>query len=153
MGLDMYLYAKKWIWKHKWDEKEWRKLETLFKKNKHELIGDADEIRCQAMYWRKANAIHKWFVENIQSSEDDCEAYEVSIDQLKELHRVCKKALEERNMSEYPLSLETTDGFFFGGVDYDDWFWDGVKYTVEHLDALFKRDDLDGWDFEYRASW
>ena len=46
-------------------------------------------------YWRKANAIHKWFVENVQDGEDDCEQYEVSKEQLEELLDVCKEVLDK----------------------------------------------------------
>ena len=28
-------------------------------------------------YWRKANQIHNWFVENVQGGEDDCKKYYV----------------------------------------------------------------------------
>ena len=41
-------------------------------------------------YWRKANAIHKWFVDNVQDGEDDCEYHEVNKEQLKELLDICK---------------------------------------------------------------
>ena len=33
-------------------------------------------------YWRKANAIHNWFVNNIQNGKDDCRRYEVSKENL-----------------------------------------------------------------------
>lgn len=46
-------------------------------------------------YWRKANAIHKWFVENVQNGEDDCGRYEVSKEQLEELLDVCKEVLDK----------------------------------------------------------
>jgi hypothetical protein len=36
-------------------------------------------------YWRKANHIHKWFVENVQRGVDDCEEHYVSRKRLKEL--------------------------------------------------------------------
>ena len=41
-------------------------------------------------YWRKANAIHKWFVDNVQDGEDDCDYYEVNKEQLEELLNICK---------------------------------------------------------------
>jgi len=36
-------------------------------------------------YWRKANAIHKWFVDNVQEGEDDCKEYYVSFEKLQGL--------------------------------------------------------------------
>ena len=149
----MYLYAKKYFWGSEWTEKAKIEMDMFFKAHGTDVVGDVKYITCEAVYWRKANAIHKWFVENVQQGEDDCEEYDVSIDQLRELLRVCKKALEERNLSERPLGLETTEGFFFGGTGYDDWFWEGVQCTVDKLTVLLKRKDLDKWDFVYRSSW
>ena len=36
-------------------------------------------------YWRKANHIHQWFVENVQGGVDDCKEYYASRKQLKKL--------------------------------------------------------------------
>ena len=44
----------------------------------------------EIIYWRKANAIHKWFVENVQEGVDDCGEYEVTVEQLTELRDLCK---------------------------------------------------------------
>ncbi len=33
-------------------------------------------------YWRKANGIHAWFVQNVQEGEDDCKEYYVSQSKL-----------------------------------------------------------------------
>ena len=49
-----------------------------------------DNTEHEVMYWRKANAIHKWFVDNVQGGEDDCREYPVSNDQLIELRDTCK---------------------------------------------------------------
>jgi hypothetical protein len=42
-------------------------------------------------YWRKANAIHGWFVNNVQKGIDDCKEYPVTIRQLKALLSTCKE--------------------------------------------------------------
>lgn len=46
-------------------------------------------IEYTAMYWRKANAIHNWFVQNVQSGNDDCGHYDVSKDDLITLRDLC----------------------------------------------------------------
>ncbi len=33
-------------------------------------VGEVTTIREEVLYWRKANAIHQWFVENVQGGED-----------------------------------------------------------------------------------
>ena len=53
MGLDMYLIRGTW-------------------EDDHEEVG----------YWRKANQIHKWFVDNVQDGVDDCGEYKVTKEQL-----------------------------------------------------------------------
>lgn len=47
----------------------------------------------EVMYWRKANHIHAWFVDNVQDGADDCEPYRVELEKLIELNDVCKKVI------------------------------------------------------------
>lgn len=75
MGLDMYL------------ERIHRNADEYRNVN----FDDFEEVG----YWRKANAIHKWFVENVQDGEDDCGQYEVCKEQLEELLDVCKEVLDK----------------------------------------------------------
>lgn len=44
-------------------------------------------------YWRKANSVHRWFVENCSSDgkTDDCEPCNVSVESLRDLHNICKR--------------------------------------------------------------
>ena len=51
-------------------------------------------------YWRKANQIHKWFVDNCQDGEDDCRQAYVSLNQLKELLSLCKQIKEKAILKE-----------------------------------------------------
>ena len=39
----------------------------------------------ELMYWRKANAIHKFFVDNAAHGVDDCQPVQVTLDVLKDL--------------------------------------------------------------------
>ena len=40
-------------------------------------------------YWRKANQIHNWFVENVQNGVDNCEYFIVKKEQLEKLLNLC----------------------------------------------------------------
>ncbi|NLK92374.1 MAG: hypothetical protein GX273_04465 [Bacteroidales bacterium] len=66
----------------------------------------------EIMYWRKANEIHNWFVENVQNGVDDCGYYEVSIDQLYDLMDLVS---EEYNFQEildtYNVLKELAENF------------------------------------------
>lgn len=60
----------------------------------HDQI-ESVEIEIQTAYWRKANAIHKWFVDNVQGGDDNCRSYYVEPEQLRELRDLCRDVLEQ----------------------------------------------------------
>lgn len=146
MGLDMYLNAKRFLW-HTEDD-----LATNIKNNFPDLPEHMriKEVTIEAMYWRKANAIHKWFVDKVQDGEDNCREFEVSLEQLEELLEVIDAVLD--NPERASELLPPQEGFFFGGTDMDDWYWQDLKRTQSELQELFTR-DWRSWDFYYRASW
>lgn len=52
-------------------------------------------IEEQVGYWRKANQIHRWFVEHVQDGEDDCQYHhEVTREDLVELMQTCQMVIE-----------------------------------------------------------
>ena len=144
MGLDMYLNAKRFIW-HNEDELS-KKIAENFP------IGDkrVKEITVEAAYWRKANAVHKWFVDNVQEGTDDCGTYEVSKEKLKELLDIVEEVLANRKKAN--KKLPTQGGFFFGNTDYDDWYFQDLVDTRDMIkDCLDNK--WEGWYFEYHSSW
>ncbi len=146
MGLDMYLNAKRYISKYS-DEDLGTKLAQEFPELAK--IGKSlNGVSVEAMYWRKANAIHAWFVRNVQNGTDDCGHYYVSRDQLRELLDTIEKALDNRDSSQLP----PTGGFFFGSTDVDDWYWEDLKNTRDALETVVNS-YTDDWDFEYHSSW
>ena len=148
MGLDMYLTAERYIWSsEKPISDEVANLLGL------QLDGErmrVNSVEAEAMYWRKANAIHKWFVENVQGGEDNCQRFYVEREQLTELRDLCAKLCTQREMAEE--TLPTADGFFFGSTEYDEWYWNDIEGTVQGLDKALQAFD-DKWQFHYRASW
>ncbi|CAB4241702.1 hypothetical protein UFOVP71_240 [uncultured Caudovirales phage] len=146
MGLDMYLNAKRFLWH---DEE---KLATDLKDNFPDLPETMriKEVTIEALYWRKANAIHKWFVDNVQGGVDECQETDVSLAQLEKLLEVIEQVLDDP--SKVHDLLPPTAGFFFGSKDVDQWYWDDLKQTHSKLQELFTR-DWKNWDFSYRASW
>lgn len=50
-------------------------------------------------YWRKANAIHAWFVKNVQNNIDNCQSHEVSKEQLAKLYLICKTIVTESTLA------------------------------------------------------
>ena len=47
----------------------------------------------EVAYWRKANQVHKWFVDNVQGHVDDCGRYRLTEKNIKDLLDICQKIL------------------------------------------------------------
>lgn len=130
MGLDMYLYGAK---------------------SEYHLHGyNIGQVKTliEVGYWRKANQIHKWFVDNIQRGTDNCAMYCVDKQDLEKLKSLCEEVLE--NPEKAHELLPTQEGFFFGTYEYDEWYFYDIKNTIEICKwCLDKEFD---W-FYYQSSW
>lgn len=136
----------------------------------------------QVGYWRKANAIHRWFVQNVQGGVDDCGTYIVTREQLEQLKATCEQVLsvvktkigkvctgitfcngkEVKNMEEGRVVtnpkacakiLPTQSGYFYGSTAYDDSYIYDVENTVKIINDILAQTN---WDIEsvcYQASW
>ena len=143
----MWLWAKRFMWSNKEGEEIKKKVSKLFP-NYSKL--QPKEIVFEFMYWRKANAIHRWFVEHIQNGVDDCRRYSVSTEQLKELLEIVKKVLDNRDLAKKLLPAQ--EGFFFGGTEYDEYYLADIEKTIEIVNKCMKDFD-ESWTFEYHSSW
>lgn len=153
MGLDMYLFKKSYITSGEWIKENHRESVTVTKGGKpHKLIKE-DRIRYvieEVGYWRKANQIHNWFVQNVQEGNDNCGNYRVSREKLQELLDLCR-IVSAGNKEESAKLLPTASGFFFGGTDYDEWYYQDIKDTIKILEEVLSDTEAD--DFEYTSSW
>jgi len=154
MGLDMYLNTKRYMSKY-FNEADTQRIEDVNKIFGVEGLEDDDygaqEVTFRVAYWRKANAIHQWFVDNVQEGEDDCREYWLSRDQLQELIDLCKQIIADPTKA--AALLPTQSGFFFGGTDYDEWYMKDLEYTVERLEKVLADPAFTKNDFYYQASW
>lgn len=131
------------------------------------------ELKYAAMYWRKANQIHNWFVVNVQDGVDNGTSHEVSADQLKDLLSLCidvrnvldKYKQDTEDEIKFNLGNITPEdkiildllppvrGFFFGNYDINSWYYNDIVDTIEYLES----EDLDSDNFdvywEYISSW
>ena len=147
MGLDMYLTAHRYISDvDVADVQLGKQIQSALNLTKHRVKG----IRIDAMYWRKANAIHGWFVENVQGGEDNCMQYPVSRHDLEQLLTICRMILADRKLAEEYLPV--TEGFFFGSYDYDDWYFKDLEETEAALVSILEEFDEQYW-FTYQSSW
>lgn len=185
MGLDMWLYTNS------------RKVCEDANDQTDEWEGRFQTPRGIAICWRKANAIHNWFVAEVQGGNDDCGIYDVSINQLARLYDTCKTVIDSTRLVEAEIKnglaleggkwvpqmekgqkledptvamelLPTSDGFFFGSTDYDQWYWWDLQFTMNKLDKIMENlmpadgdnwyvihKDEPGWyvKFQYSSSW
>jgi len=164
MGLDMYLSRKSYV--KNWDHNKTKYAVSVLanglpvptiKPNRVTYITE------EVGYWRKSNAIHGWFVRNVQKGVDDCGLYEVEDDKLKELYDLVlhinnMEPGEERDA--YVMEhLPPTEGFFFGSYSVDeDYYRYEITATIEILKEVFE--DIEATKgsptchfYEYGSSW
>lgn len=184
MGLDMYLKANVYVSSYNWNSPEEKEVcaKILDAMNLKDFLSEDSpsiSVVFTCGYWRKANQIHKWFVDYIQGGTDDCETYSVDREMLTQLRDQCKKVLGSTKLVSgkvYPVSLvdgehqliavegqvledptiaeellPSQGGPFFGGTAYDEWYCRDLERTVEIIDKCFKAPEY--VYFSYRASW
>ena len=131
------------------------------------------------MYWRKANQIHKFFVDQVQDGEDDCGQYLVPFEVLEELKQRCITILNTtkdikrvqlidiedcesipiRNKKTVDIKLAqellpAASGFFFGGTNYDYHYINDLERTVENIRQLEQGSlNINLYEFYYQSSW
>ena len=140
-----------------------------------------DDKLSGVIYWRKANAIHKYFVDYGKLAHDgapDVGYYYIDRQDLIHLieriisilngpeitetityHKIAEDMNEVREDVKYNLNIElakellpTTSGFFFGGTDYNHWYHEDLVRTLDILKReLAATPENETW--YYYASW
>jgi hypothetical protein len=150
MGLDMYLNKHTYVkhWEHNGDNN----YEVTVTKAGNPTNIDPKKVKYiieEAGYWRKANQIHRWFVDNVQNGVDNCGDYYVSTDDLEKLLEVCIAV--NLNHEQADTLLPSASGFFFGNTEYDEWYFKDIDNTIEILkEALADESDS---SYYYSSSW
>ena len=164
MGLDMYLYARKGISSFEWipdaegnptnkANPDYKILTSLVGATEWAAPADSfayAQVSIQVGYWRKANSIHTWFIDNLAGGEDNCQPIYVPRSSLIDLKILCEEVLADHSKAEE--LLPTGAGFFFGSTEYDEWYFMQIENTSAMLTKLIE-DVPEGWAFEYQASW
>ena len=164
MGLDMYVNIRHkntqskldayeaWEQKYSYEEfqrlteeqrEEWRNSEPEYDDN---MYGK------ELMYWRKANQIHNWFVQNCQNGVDDCGRYVITVNDLIKLKELCEKILTMTNVKQelrptYPNGWSSESVHVMQDVRL--LTEEGIKFASEHLPSrsgfFFGSTDYDDW--------
>jgi len=162
MGLDMYLYLEEYKSLLKFDNNFTdKKVENFYPKDLRDFakqhIKDnflSKITQYQVGYWRKFNALHNYIVKTFADGEDNCkDIYIGGIKGVKQILDICLKVQENRDLASE--LLPTQSGFFFGGLEYDEWYFKDLEYTIDLLQRvieLLKRSKED-YSVVYHASW
>lgn len=153
MGLDSYLER---------DERltdGWHKVDVRAFVDDKEVVRKGVEnpvLNTSVAYWRKANQIHNWFVENVQGGDDDCKRHYVPYHKLRELYDICDRILKATGKTRQKLAKEllpTREGFFFGTYEYDDYYYECIEDTCKQLEPILAYPDLTNVSYYYQSSW
>lgn len=186
MGLDMYLSAIKFGANYKWstaNEKQTAELVSKAFGMEADTRATSVQVKMTIGYWRKANAVHAWFVKNTQNGVDECQTTSVTLEQLKALRSDCLQVINSVEMIDgrkyagttyYPDGrvvdsfvdgqivaqetiaskiLPTQSGCFFGNTNYDEDYIQDLKDTVAIIDKALLLAESGSIYFEYNASW
>ena len=164
MGLDMYLEVRKFVPTHDWVQEngEFVRKETegaeaikvagLEGLTSKEAVGIT--VQTTAVYWRKVNAVHNWFVNTCANGVDECQQIPVTRSNLLALRDAVSMIASKKNPALAQEFLPTQSGFFFGSTEYDDYYWSDMQYTADELNRVLSETTDDyGIDFFYQASW
>ncbi len=132
-------------------------------------------------YWRKANHIHNWFIRNCAGGDGSLKRSEagivVSREKLRLLRYVCERVIEGSKLVDGKIKiaesfdgvptmvdgktvenpqvamelLPTCAGCFFGFTDYDQFYIEKTRLTIEIIDRALHYDGND--TFTYMANW
>ena len=169
MGLDMYLEIRKNEYCSEYHQDKGSDLALEYPKDITEFIPNQTDLRISRQtnyevgYWRKANHIHNWFMQNCAERDewdnpiDNCRPIEITVGKLEKLLDDCKKVLADHSLAS--SLLPTTDGFFFGSTEYDEYYFSDIEKTIEIIEPVLKfaKHKLEiedyNWEVYYQASW
>lgn len=183
MGLDMNLYKHTYVGnKYKKDDEK-----VTINNLPHIKTERISTIVEELAYWRKANSIHNWFVQNVQRGVDTGQESYVEVEKLQELLDTINEVIDKSILIDGQVHngttwtkdgtlehwepgkvilnpevaeslLPTQSGFFFGGTNYDQWYYEQLEYTRDILTEILaeEAENVENklWcDYYYRASW
>ena len=181
MGLDMYFEKSIYIGNnYKGEEHPWNK-EPM---TKIDIPGIDEErvtsIRESVGYLRKANAIHKWLVDNLNNGEDNNGENYFPKEKIEELltniklvlgstklvkgmvhngttyskekgeQKIIEKGKLLEDCSIAEEVLPTQSGFFFGNTEYNEYYWQDLKEMKKICEHMLKDDTA---SYYYISSW
>ena len=134
MGLDINVkkIAKTMV---KTDTNSWKDYEKLI-----DELNDIDFENFEYLaYFRKVNFLFEFFSGSLDENETTAI---ISKGEIEELIEKCELVLENRY--DAPEILPTCDGFFFGSLDYDDYYFESIENVLQSFKTI-----LEGYSDDY----
>lgn len=100
--------------------------------------------------FKKANQIHRWFLENIQNGVDDGRFYVVEEDQFKKLYKLCTTV--DSNPAQAEELLPTLKGFDIGSAKYDAVYYENLSKVLIILGHINNSFDFEKNELVYSSS-
>lgn len=128
MGLDMYLTKHYYIGgKHAENAEDVVEFSTVRHNGEKEWqfrLGDIESIVLNAMQWRKAYSIDKWFMKKHNYEET---YFYVNHEDILELYDIVSEIRKDHSKAEELLPIGDTPR---------DWYWDDIELTYKGLKSL-----------------
>ena len=160
----MYFYARKTTYKSfsKWDKSS--KVDETDYPEDLKTFSDyiygrnfksvQTETRYQIGYFRKFNALHSYIVKTFANGVDNCQDVLLYKEDVEKIKKVLDDVLNVHQQAEKAKEiLPTQSGYFFGGTDYDEFYFNEVKVAADLMQNLLDNFDFESYQLVYRASW
>lgn len=109
-------------------------------------------VNNEVMYWRKANQIREWIVNNAGYDRlNNCVEFPLSKETLIRLRDDCKRVIDNKELARE--ILPTRSGCFFGNTEYNDWYFDDIRTTYVKLKEILRTIDFDKYEILYFEWW
>lgn len=149
MGLEMYLEAKRYVAPSDTQTEPMRRaigaaigyVPSKEKPGQDPSLLEVSGVTVRVGYWRKCDALHQWFVSNVQEGINDCRPAFVSVDILIELEEQLEQVGEDPASASEHFTADVDEMLEEGEIDY-------TLSILHHA----KRLQAQGWDIYYRAS-
>lgn len=134
MGLDQYI--KKSTYVNDKMRYQFGQHEDLFVGMKTSRIQTIQE---EIAYFCKFNALHRHIVETEETDDDNCRDFYFN-PYIRTLKEICEDILKGKNPEVAHALLPAGEGFFFGTLEYDDWYFEDVQHLKDVLDQILAED-------------
>ena len=109
---------------------------------------ELDDVDHGVGYFRKFNAFFNWVNTHVNCVEN-CEEILLTREHLETL----KTTLQNLTRENCHQLLPTQSGFFFGSLEYDDYYWQDVNELRSLLDKLLTENNFESEHIFFYAWW